>query len=848
MRRLLCSILCLLSLFVAGPIQAAPPETTTLDLSSAAGIKWDFKPEGGDWKSIAVPAGGWRAQGYTCDAGTYRARIPIPANAQGRLVRLAFAAVNFGADVYVGTDEAHLTKIASHIDGWVPFDADVTPYVTPGSKVLLQVEVKGRRKFMVNGKYTVPEGATWDALLEEGILRGVSLQLLPLTHIDNAYVRTRLAPDTVQPQVTVTNNSSKPASINIAATFAGAWNKDSFRYPKIPNVTVSLPPGATRALDLGQLAWAAGPQSYWWPNVPYKPGYQAQLHLLNITLKVDGKVVQHYQQRFGFRQFQARGAHYELNGIHCNLRGDNQQEADFGTDAYGIRPGFGPPSRGNGGWPEAVDNILRLNFNVMRIHQIPATPYMLDVCDEKGLMLVEESPLRGSEGGEDFKNGHDNMLNMDRELVMRDRNHAAVVIWSAANEWTEPIREAVPVIQAVDDTRPIIADGVGDMSAPYINMQHYTPGLGGLPINGGTPRADRPYGETESIWPMDNTWQGFAWMGTSIRLRRLKGNADLRNYVLNNAWPNYVPGEDEKNEILEKKVKNMGGDMAIHPALTDPWHNPLIHLMQQCYHPLAVCDTDFDLQNARSNAAGDWPTVKPRLATGSHVTRRLAVFNDEFSGENVQLRWQAHNGSGNGPVIAGGQFALRIPLGEFRYQDISFDAPATPGDIYLSLATAKRGVVEFTENQIAFRVVNGSAALVPDGDYRLGNLHSGKVAVPNSADDDAPVAQQTSGNGDIQLWHLKNLGHNDVTLTNKQTGLLLGGRGAAGADEALAVQQKPNGGSSQIWHLDEVGDSYTLTNKGSGKVLDVYSSATADGARIVQWTANNGENQEWQVR
>ena len=51
-------------------------------------------------------------------------------------------------------------------------------------------------------------------------------------------------------------------------------------------------------------------------------------------------------------------------------------------------------------------------------------------------------------------------------------------------------------------------------------------------------------------------------MGTSVLLRRLEGDADLRNYVLNNAWPNYVPGESPETEVLEVKVKNFGAAAA----------------------------------------------------------------------------------------------------------------------------------------------------------------------------------------------------------------------------------------------------------------------------------------------
>ena len=84
--------------------------------------------------------------------------------------------------------------------------------------------------------------------------------------------------------------------------------------------------------------------------------------------------------------------------------------------------------------------------------------------------------------------------------MLRDRDHPSVVIWSAANEWSEPIPGAVKTILEVDATRPIIADGVGDLGAPYINMEHYVTGMPGLPTKGGHPRADRPFGETEAVW------------------------------------------------------------------------------------------------------------------------------------------------------------------------------------------------------------------------------------------------------------------------------------------------------------------------------------------------------------
>lgn len=847
------------------------------DVSSAAGIAWEFQPEGGGWQPIQVPAGGWRTQGYTCDAGTYRAWLPIPAAAAGHVIRLAFAAVNFGAEVAAGPDAAHLTSVTSHINGWLPFHADLTAVAVPGSPLLVQVAVRGRRKFLVNGKYTVAEGADWYPDLADGILRGVALVVLPRVHVHELWIRTRLAPDVLQAQVTVTNAGPQAVTAEVTAQLA-SWNQSPFSYPLLPAITVALAPGATQVVDWGPLAWPLGPASYWWPNVPYRPGYLAQLHLLNVTVAVAGHPGHTAQQRFGFRQFQARANRYELNGIHCNLRGDNQQEANFGTDGYGVKAGFGPPSASNPGWPQAVDNLLRLNFNVMRIHQIPATPYMLDVCDERGLMLVDESPLRGSGNAEDFVAGHAHMVNGVRELVRRDRHHPAIVLWSAANEWAAPLLDTAKAILELDDTRPIIGDG-GDYGSgtnriaeldPYcIIMQHYVGGMPGLPLLGGTPRPDRPYGETEAVWPHDNTKAGFAWMGTGMRIRRRYGNADLRNYILNNAWPNYVPGESPETLVLEKQVTGTWkGELTIQPALADPWNYPLIQLLQRCCHPLAISDVEFDLVNARSNVHGAWPVVKPLWVAGTPVMRTLAVCNDEFADELVTIRWQVRRGTASGAVLVQGDATQVVPLGEHCQVPLTFTCPPAPGDVVLVLTVAKGGQVRLVEEALAFKIIAAAPARIAAGAYRLTFLftgkpltvretraHDGDVMLNDVSEDvrpraagappPAPLPPKGTWQSTVVInddpaapaaahWHVQPADDGTIVLRRSPRGLALAVTSTA---EGTPVILEPyvRGKRAQRWRLELVGDAcYRLVNDHTGNLLDVYGWVPLPAARVMQ--------------
>jgi hypothetical protein len=718
----------------------------------------------------------------------------------------------------------------------------------------------------------------------------VALEILPAVHIADVWVRTRLAPDVLEAAMTVTNSGAQAVTVVLDSQLS-SWNRTAFAYPGLPGRSVELAPGESKTVELGPVAWPLGASSYWWPNVPYQPEYQAQLHILTVALNVGGQPGHAVRQRFGFRQFRVRGNRYELNGITCNLRGDNQQEANFGTDGYGVKAGFGPPTPSNPGWSKAVDNLLRLNFNVMRIHQIPATPYMLDVCDEKGLMLVDESPLRGSGDAEDFNAGRANMINMDRELVLRDRNHPAIVIWSAANEWAAPLLETSKAILALDDTRPVIGDGADfslgtnrnkDLEPYCIIMQHYVGGMPGLPLIGGTPRDDLPYGETEAVWPYDNTKAGFAWMGTGIRIRRLKGNADLRNYILNNAWPNYVPGEGPETEVLEKKVVgHWKGELTIPPALTDPWNHPLIRLMQKCFHPVAVCDVEFDRLNARSNTDGRWPTVKPCWVAGTRVTRTLAVFNDEFTEDPVTVRWQLRKGTKEGAVLEKGESIQSIPPGECRRFDIAFTCPAIPGDVVLVLESHKAGRPRFVEDEVVFRIVDALPSTVPDGLYRLVFLfngqpaalketlaHDGAIPLNDVSEGSRPekvskkgterpvvkgtwwsatVVNEPGAEAADEIWQLRQAGGNEVTLTHAKNGMALAvASSSEGTPVILEAYQKGN--SNQVWRLELAGEGcYRLSNTGSGNLLDVYGWYPLEGARVMQRARMEPAYQLWRL-
>ena len=424
--------------------------------------------------TIQVPGGGWLKQGWTdLSVARYHRTIRVPNIPNDQVTLLNFGAINHRATLWVD-DELVGTQTTSYTNSVF----DITDYVRPGKTAEIELLVRGRKALVgPDGRYTVPEGASWSDDVAQGIFRSADLEVYPAVYVSDTVVRTSVEDKELSYDVSLTNATTRPQRASLRGSL-GSANGAGWRYPELPAREVVVPAGTTTTVTV-TAAWRAPEASYWWPNLPYRAGYRAQLHNLDVRLDPREPAMQTSTShvRFGFREIAQVGDHFELNGRRVNFRGDSIQGANYDnidyhgiSDAYDTLPGFLKPSAGNAGWPKAVDNYLRLNFSSVRIHQIPATPYMLDVADEMGLMIQDETAIRGSNNRENFVAGRDNMVKHLADLVKRDRNHASVLRWSQANEprvvfFDNPgagpaFDEALyQTVMALDQTRPISTDG-----------------------------------------------------------------------------------------------------------------------------------------------------------------------------------------------------------------------------------------------------------------------------------------------------------------------------------------------------------------------------------------------------
>lgn len=825
--------------------------------------------------TIQVPGGGWKKQGFTCKEADYSRSITIPNSGQPQVTKIKFGAVNYQADLFVNE-----VLVGTSTQSHTPATFDITNHVTPGSTYTVRLHVKGHDLLLSSsGRSLVPNGAgSWSATLPEGIFRSAELQVYPRVHIEDIFVKPSVTSTSLSYDVWLRNSSSSAANVTLSGGLT-SWNGDAWAYPTLPSQNVSLPANTTTKVTVGGVAWNLGSASYWWPNVPYAAGYTAKLHHLNLS--ISGGATHSTSVRFGFRECKQAAdgpgnVCYFLNGTRVNFRGDSLQGANYDRinnggqgNAYDTLPGFLP---GTNGWPKAVDNYQRLNYNVVRIHQIPASPYMLDVCDEKGLMIINETGIRGAGDQQDFIEGRTNMVNHVSQLFTRDRNHPSVIRLSISNEpdWSQTdsidFQEALyAAAMAVDGTRPISIDAAWydfQASSQYGGLNYsnfscyrhygYDNHQWGQYTDEVFPVTNRPYGSGEHLWDKDNTAQGFAWFATSTVNMRVKNASEIRPYTLLSAWASVIPGVSNTQMQLEPPPWN---STPLYPLygennLSNPWANAQIQRVQAGFNPVLVADTAYWDATKLAGSNGSWPGNAPFIAPNTSVTRSISVFNDTFSGgTSVDVTWELRQGSATGTLAASGAFTATVPYGNRTAQNITFTTPnvANGTQLFLVLAASKGGVELFREASQYFTVGSSNFA---NGTYKLINRNSGK-ALSTGTGNGSSVDQRNATGSTSQNWTLTNVGGNTYQVVNVANPRYLDVYGESMADGASITVWDYTAKNNQLWIIEPVAGAsgyYTLKAVHSNKLLDVYQASTANGATVVQWGATGGFNQQWSIQ
>ena len=345
--------------------------------------------------------------GYTI-GGTawYRKSFVIDKADKDKITYLQFDGVYMNSDVWINGKH-----IGNHPYGYTSFYYDITPYLNlAGQSNVVAVQVKNEGK-----------NARWYS--GSGIYRHTWLTLVNQTHIGmwGVYISTPVATEkTAEINVitTLTNSGKENSPVTLQVQIIDPSGK---LVGMAKNISV-IPSGSST--DIKQRVTLDSP-ALWSTEKPNL--YQAKVTVINENKEMDDVVT-----TFGIRSihFDAQTG-FTLNGKSMELKGgcyhhDNGPLGSAAIDRAEERK---------------IELLKNAGFNAIRCSHNPPSPYLLDVCDRLGMLVIDEFAdmwEKPKVSPEDYSKYIKANWKTDLgSMVLRDRNHPSVIMWSIGNEIPE---------------------------------------------------------------------------------------------------------------------------------------------------------------------------------------------------------------------------------------------------------------------------------------------------------------------------------------------------------------------------------------------------------------------------
>ena len=198
------------------------------------------------------------------------------------------------------------------------------------------------------------------------------------------------------------------------------------------------------------------------------------VYKLLTEVMVGGKVVDTYETTTGFRDFKfdaktgfwLNGKNFKLNGV-C-------EHHDFGCLGAALN---------EDALHRKLTKLKAMGVNSIRSSHNPPAPELLNMCDTMGLIVMDESfdMWRRRKTQNDYARFFDEWHERDlTDLILRDRNHPSILMWSIGNEvleqWssaeadTLTLEQANLILNAGHDASTLAKDG--ELSVQSLLTQH----------------------------------------------------------------------------------------------------------------------------------------------------------------------------------------------------------------------------------------------------------------------------------------------------------------------------------------------------------------------------------------
>lgn len=492
-------------------------DNTYIKIPSPWNVNTFSNGKGGDFRSYPSYPEVWGE----ANSGWLKKKINIPSEWKDNRIVLHFEAVAGLAKIFVNGE-----AVAENFDSFLPFNVDITDYVSFGHEATILVWIADGKVFNKQTKYGEREflaGSFWGSHIV-GIWQDVYLQKLPNVFIKDTYIKPDLKNHVLGVEVTINNNSNKKVELELGGSI-NVWKNNVgstiLETPEIDyEITNKLIELNTKVeIDANLISTISiqipvdNKLSKWSPNEP-------NLHVLLLDVFLDNNKIDTKYERFGWRTFEIRGKNLYLNGEPIQIKGDSWHFT--GVPQMSRRYAYA--------WYQMLKDA---NANGVRLHAQVFPRFYLDMADEMGICILDETSIWWSDAKtniESEKYWHACKMHVER-MVLRDRNHPSVFGWSVCNETlevaqrvfhapkhivrrnVEEINNWVKIVKKTDPTRSWIS-GDGEFY-PFTNLptriMHYTIDIETFLIS----LLRKPWGVGET---------GMAYYGTPMQVSKINGD------------------------------------------------------------------------------------------------------------------------------------------------------------------------------------------------------------------------------------------------------------------------------------------------------------------------------------
>ncbi len=361
---------------------------------------------------------------------SYVKYFEVPEEMQGKRLFISFQGAESGIALWLN---GHFVGYSE--DSFTPSEFELTEYVKEGeNKLAAQVF-----------KWTA---SSWcedqDFFRFSGIYRDVYLYTVPEVHVYDLQIRA------------IPDETLSAAALEIRTN---TWGKGEVK------ITLSKD-GETviedkKALDGEEIyAWKVENPVLWSAEDP---------QLYDLTMEIyneSGELQEVIPQKIGFRRFEMKDGIMTLNGKRIVFKGVNRHEFSSVSGRHVSE--------------EELRKDLKImkqnNINAIRTCHYPDASLIYQLCDEYGIYMIDETNLEshGSWDIAEFTKDYtyvvphdkpewlDMMLDRANSMYQRDKNHAAILIWSCGNEsfGGKDIFEMSQFFHKADPTRLVHYEGV----------------------------------------------------------------------------------------------------------------------------------------------------------------------------------------------------------------------------------------------------------------------------------------------------------------------------------------------------------------------------------------------------